>query len=149
MDILEGFETYEKQRTSPGAPPQVTLQSRGIFSLNPSAFKVMGSPRYVELLYAADRKAVALRAVAEETQAAYQVRPANNGGAFNVAGRAFMVFHGIELNDSRRYSPQHAADGVIVIGLDSDPYVTLHATRRKAKGADTSEARPSDEGSEG
>ncbi len=128
-DFLDGFEVYEKQRTSPGSPPQVTVQSRGIFSLNPSAYDALGRPKFVELLYSKERTAVAIRAAASESAAAYQVRTANNGGVFNVAGRAFMVYHNIHLPESRRYTPQHAADGVIIVGLESDGFVKLHPTR--------------------
>ena len=143
-ELLAGFELYQKQRTSPGAPPQITVQSRGIFSLNPSAHAALGEPSFVELLYAKDRNAVAIRAVGSETQTSYQVRKANNGGVFNVAGRAFMVYHGIDLPESRRYTPHHAKDGVVIIGLDSDPYIPLQATRRAS--ADKEARKPSPPG---
>ena len=41
-----------------------------------------------------------------------------------------MVYHRIDLPESRRYTPQHAKDGVVIIGLDSDPYVSLQSARR-------------------
>jgi len=140
--ILDGFKVYEKQRTSPGALPQVTVQARGIFSLNPSAYKALGNSEFVELLYSEDQRAVALRAVESETQTSYQVRSANNGGTFNVAGKAFMVYHDISLPDSRRYTPQHAQDGIIVIRLEDDPYVTLHSTRGSSRESEVSKLPP-------
>ena len=143
-DILDGFRVYEKQRTSPGALPQVTVQARGIFSLNPSAYGSLGSPEFVELLYSEQQQAVALRAVESETQTSYQVRPTNNGGTFNVAGRAFMVYYGINLPESRRYTPKHAKDGVIILRLEVDPYVALLSTRGSSRSGDDSKLPPSE-----
>jgi len=127
-DLLEGFELYEKQRVSPGAPPFITVQARGVFSLNPSAYKALGEPQFVELLYSTEKSAIAIRTVTTETLTSYQVRSTNHGGAFNIAGKAFMTYHQITIPVSRRYTPQYAADGIIIMSMN-DPFVELHPTR--------------------
>ena len=56
-----GFEVYVKGSAPVASVPAVTVQKKGIISLNDSAFQLIDSPEAVELLWDPDRKAIAIR----------------------------------------------------------------------------------------
>src|SRR5689334_24662907 len=53
---------------------RVTLNTRGVFSLNSATYTALGEPRFVELLYDKTNRVIGLRPTEETTKHAYPVR---------------------------------------------------------------------------
>jgi hypothetical protein len=111
------FETFEKQRLSSTTEPAVTLQKKGAFSLNASAFDALGRPDAVELLYDRDERLIGMRPALPENPNSYPVRPVAAGSrTYVVAGMAFAKYYGIELGVARRWAGQ-VRNGMLVLDL--------------------------------
>jgi hypothetical protein len=108
------FETFTRQRRT-GRQPYVTLQKKGVISLNKAAFEALDSPESVELLYDPDARLVALRKVDSAVEHAYQVRaPVENHATWLVSGGAFMSYYEIDNSASVRRAARKDGDLLIV-----------------------------------
>jgi hypothetical protein len=124
------FEVFDKRQTALAKAPVVTIQRKGIISLNRAAYALMKEPAAVELLYDRDRKVVGLRPTDESTPHAYEVRvqtPSKDTGPLLVAGTAFTNFYDIDTSVSRRWTP-FVEDGILCIDL-SKPGAEIVANR--------------------
>jgi len=98
------FETFKRQRAPITGDPAVTIQKRGTLSLNVPAYKALGSPEAVELLYDRDQNLMGLRKVDPATDHAYIVRPLGKGGSnWLISGKAFTTYYGISIGVARRW----------------------------------------------
>jgi hypothetical protein len=111
------FETFTRQRKT-GRQPYVTMQKKGVISLNKAAFDALGQPETVELLYDSEARLVALRKVDSSVEHAYQVRaPVENHATWLVSGAAFMSYYEIDNSESVR-RPARLDDDLLVIDLN-------------------------------
>jgi hypothetical protein len=115
------FETFTRQRrTSP--QPYITIQKKGVISLNKAAFEALESPESVELLYDPEARLVALRKVDSAVEHAYQVRaPVENHATWLVSGAAFVGYYEIDTSVSVRRAARKDGD-LLIIDLN-DPGV--------------------------
>lgn len=116
-----GFEVFDKRMAPLAKAPSVTIQRKGIISINRAAYALMGEPATVELLYDKDRKVVGLRGADESVPHAYEVRAqsaSKETGPLIVAGTAFTNFYKIDTTVSRRWQP-FVEDGILCIDLAS------------------------------
>lgn len=117
---MPNFEVFTKRMVPLVKQPFVTIQTRGIFSLNQSAFQAMGAPDAVELLYDRSARVIGLRPVPTTENHAYGVRGTNNGSSHVIAGTAFVRFYDIDTSVSRRWDA-YIEDGVLCIDLNGNP----------------------------
>lgn len=126
------FETFEKQRQPPTTEPAVTLQKKGSFALNASAFDVLGKPEAVELLYDRDERLIGLRPALSENPNSYPVRPVKPGSrSYIVAGTAFAKHYGIELGHARRWIGR-IRSGMLVLDMN-EPIVARAGAKPDAE----------------
>jgi hypothetical protein len=119
------FETFTRQRRQ-DRQPYVTIQKKGVFSLNKAAHDALGNPDSVELLYDADARLVALRKVDSSVEHGYQVRaPVENHATWLISGGAFMAYYEIDNSTSVRRAAR--ADGDLLIIDLNDPGVDPRA----------------------
>ena len=83
--------------------PMFTVQRRGLISLNQAAFKALGEPATVALLFDADEGIVALRKVPRTHPNGYHVRKQGQSQSYLVAGQGFASFNKIDTEMSRRF----------------------------------------------
>ena len=112
------FEVYTKRLVPIGLAPYVTIQRKGIFSLNAAAFEALGKPKAVELMYDAEEQMVGLRKVDTEVEHAYPVRGLGGKAesTFLISGMAFSKHYGLTVDTATRY-PVKMIDDVLVIDL--------------------------------
>jgi hypothetical protein len=118
------FETFTRQRRE--GEPFVTIQKKGVISLNRAAFGALGRPEFVELLFDPDSRLVALRGVDSSVEHAYQVRaPVQNHATWVISGGAFLRYYEIENSESVRRAARIDGD-LLIIDLH-DPHVDPRA----------------------
>jgi len=83
--------------------PMFTLQSRGLISLNEAAFKALGEPVAVALLYDVNKGIIGLRKVPRAYHACFRVRKQANPRSYLVGAQDFMSYHKIATDVPRRY----------------------------------------------
>lgn len=128
------FETFKRQRAKPGEP-FLTIQRKGVFSLNRTAYELMGSPEAVELLYDPEAKLIGLRKIDPDVQHAYAVRSLGGRGGdstFLISGTAFANYYGIDTSITTRRVPR-LQDDVLIVDLN-DPGTRVTSNRRAKTG---------------
>lgn len=137
-----GFTVYEKGSAPVPTTPSVTIQRRGLISINRAAYEGLGKPEGVELLWDAERKAIAMRAAPLTNQNAYPVRPQgqnNTGkGPWLVAGTLFTQYIGLDTTEAFRWTPVFE-NGLLIIDI-SKPGSRASSPRRKAAQRDVATA---------
>lgn len=114
------FETFTRQRRV--GQPFVTIQKKGVLSLNRAAFEALEGPDAVELLYDSEARLVALRKVDSSVDHAYHVRaPVENHATWLISVGAFVNYYEIDTSRSVRRAARMEGD-LLVIDLN-DPGV--------------------------
>lgn len=110
------FEVFRKGTKVQESKAYVTLQRKGPISLNLPAYRSLGEPPALELLFDKDEQLIGLKAADLQNANAYPVR-AVGSATFQVAGRAFMKFYGINSDATRRYVGRLLDQGILGIDL--------------------------------
>jgi hypothetical protein len=129
-----GFQVYEKGSAPVPTTPSITIQKRGLISINRAAFEAIDKPEGVELLWDAERKAIALRPASLTNQNAYPVRAqgSTERGPWLIAGTLFTQFIGLDTSDAYRWTPS-VEDGLLVVDISKPG--SKATTNRRPKAA--------------
>ena len=102
---MPNFVEFDRQ-DSHAVPddPMFTLQRRGLISMNMAAFKALGEPAAVALLYDTDEGIIALRKVSRSHPNGYPVRKQANSRSYLVAATGLTSYYRIPTEVSRRYA---------------------------------------------
>lgn len=149
-EIVPNFVEFDRQ-DSHAIPdePMLTLQRRGLISLNLAAFKALGEPAAVSLLYDPDEGIIALRKVARTYHNGYPVRKQPNSRSYLVGATGFTSYHKIETEVPRRYMGRLygeqtlgfvVAEGVAMKARTRTPKASVHDIRQ----TDHDARRPAD-----
>lgn len=101
-----GFEVFDKRMAPLAKAPSITIQKRGIFSINKAAHRLIDEPDTVELLFDKDAEIIAMRQSSEAH--AYAIRPQSatrDAGQVILSATAFTQYFDIDTSVSRRYKP--------------------------------------------
>jgi hypothetical protein len=132
------FEVFDKRLTPLTKAPVVTIQKRGVMSLNRAAHALIGEAATVELLYDRDEQLVGIRPVSDDVPHAYPVRPqatTKQTGPLLIAGTAFVQYYDIDTSISRRWTPT-VRDGVLCVDL-KEPGTPIVGNRSRGRNADS------------
>lgn len=123
------FEVFSRRNVPLNKAPSVTIQKRGVFSINKAAHKMVNEAETVELLFDRERQVIALRPSDEPH--AYRLRPQSkrDAGQMILSASAFTQFYDIDTTVSRRWKP-YEEQGMLCIDLRS-PSVEIVGNRGK------------------
>lgn len=127
------FKVFEKSSAPVGTVPSVTIQKRGLISLNRAAFNLIGAPGAVELLWDEERRVIGLRPAPIDKPNAYPARPQSSKtdrGPVLFAGSLFTRFISLDTSDAHRWAPT-VEDEILCIDLNT-PGQTVRSNRTKA-----------------
>lgn len=113
------FEEFDKRAASASKSPFVTIRKDKGFTLNLAAYKLLGEPEAVTLLYDPEERLIGFKAASTDYPRAYPIRTQEKGTAVTVAGRAFSLHYDLDVSATRRYAVE-VRDGVLVLDLESD-----------------------------
>lgn len=125
------FEVYAKGSAPIATVPSLTIQKRGLISVNRAAFALLDQPEAVELMWDKDRQVIGLRSVPIDSTNAYPVRPqASNStkGPLLIAGNLFTRYIGLDTTEAHRWVPR-LEDGILIVDLNT-PGAKVNANRR-------------------
>lgn len=129
------FEVFDKRSSPMKGAPSVTVQRRGIVSINGPAHQLIEGARVVELLFDKDRRVMAIRP-AEPSPRTYEMRKPSKSGQTLVSAIAFMEAYDIDTTVSRRYEP-FEEDGMLCIDFNG-PSIEIQGNRTKKHDAEAS-----------
>jgi hypothetical protein len=107
---MPNFVEFSRENSRRDDDPMFTLQIRGLISMNHAAFKALGAPAAVALLYDATDGLVALKRVAKNYANGYLVRKQGASNSYLVAAAGFVSFNRIPNDVSRRFIGQQYGD---------------------------------------
>lgn len=119
--------------------PSVTVQRKGIVSINAPAHKLIDGAKFVELLFDPSRRVMALRP-AEPSPRTYELRSPSRSGQTLVSATAFMQAYEIDTSVSRRYEP-FEEDGMLCIDFNG-PSTEVRGNRRAKSSAEGDAQQP-------
>lgn len=132
-----GFEVFQKSSAPLAKVPSVTIQRRGLISLNRSAWALIDNTEFVELLYDPAARVIGLRPALATSPNAYPVRPqASNStkGPVLIAGQMFTKYYGIDTEQAVRYLDPKVEDGILCVDLKAEGQ-RVTSNRNKSRGS--------------
>lgn len=129
------FKVFEKGSAPVSSVPSVTIQKRGLFSLNEAAQEMLKSPEALQFLWDEERNVIGLRAVTLDAPNAYPARRQataagkSGRGPVLVAGTLFTKYIGLDTSVAKRWVPKLEED-VLIIDLN-EPGQTVIANRSR------------------
>jgi hypothetical protein len=109
---MPDFEVFERKNARSSSEPTVTITVRGTLNLNEAAFKLLGKPDAVTLLYARAERTIALHPAEQSEPNAYLVRPlGKTGHSRTVVAREFCAWIEADLSAARRYPLELDGEG--------------------------------------
>lgn len=137
------FEVFDKRTAPSPKSPAVTIQKRGIFSINKVAHEMIGAAQNVELLYDPDARIIAIRPVEGSPPHAYTMRPQSkrDTGQYILSATAFTQHYDIDTLVSRRWQPYKDGD---MLCIDLKGKSTVIRGNRTKKESDPEEVTTTD-----
>lgn len=111
------FEVYDKRSAPSAEVPSVTIQKKGILSLNSAAHEIIDKQVVVELLFDRERRVMALRP-AKPSSRTYKLRKAASGNQMLLSATAFMKVYDVDVALTKRYQP-FEEDGMLCLDLSA------------------------------
>lgn len=130
-----GFELFDKRQAPMRGAPSVTVQKRGIISINGAAHALIDRAMVVELMFDRERKVMALRP-AEPSTRSYELRKPSPSGQTLLSATAFTQAYDINTSVSRRFEP-FVEEGMLCIAVEG-PSTVVQSNRTKNQSADRS-----------
>lgn len=129
------FKVFEKGSAPVSTVPTVTIQKRGMFSLNDAAYSLIAEPEAVQFLWDEENRLIAIQAAKLTDPNAYPTRrqgpagsPSQKRGIVLIAGTMFTKFIGIDTTVAKRWVPELDND-MLIVDLNK-PSQTVASNRR-------------------
>ncbi len=117
------WEDFSRGTTVVADAPYVSIQKKGIFSLNRGARALLGDPEeplHVRLRFDRTRQVIGIAIADPDAPNAYPVRAQRSHGAtWIIAGTAFCKKFGIPIGETRRYRARSISGPILIIDLNS------------------------------
>lgn len=108
---MANFEEFDRRSRPALLEPQITLQTKGLFSMNPASYEALGKPEYIVLLMDPEMRVMAFKAAEKDHVNAYPVRrPSTGSRAVAVSGRAFCIRYRISLDKTITFPAKMQGD---------------------------------------
>ena len=148
------FKVFEKGSAPTPTVPTVTIQKRGLFSLNDAAYKMLDEPEYIAFLHDDEERLIALKPTTPTDLNGYPVRrqtPAAKSGKSTgpvlIAGSMFTRFIGMDTSQARRWTPE-LRDGMLLIDPKTEGALVISNRNRRKQATNQSEDHSSPENAE-
>lgn len=139
-----GFELFDKRLVPVSKAPSITIQKRGILSINKVAHDMIGAADTVELLYDREERIIAIRPTDGQSPHAYSIRPQSQRGTGQaiLSATAFTQYYEIDTTVSRRWVP-YESEGMLCIDLKGQSAEIRGNRSKKHEELETEDTPPS------
>jgi hypothetical protein len=97
------FERFTGSHAPLNKVPSVTIQKRGMLSLNRAAYDLLKRPQAVQLYFSANEQAIGITPSDPKAPDAIIIRKQKSSASYIIAGMAFTKWYGIDSSSARRY----------------------------------------------
>lgn len=126
-----GFELFDKRSAPMRGTPSVTVQRKGILSINAAAHQLIDKAQVVDLLFDPERRVMALRP-ADASPHSYELRKPSKSGQTLLSATAFMQAYEVDTSVSRRFEP-FEENGMLCINFNG-PSTEVRGNRSSTGG---------------
>lgn len=109
------WETFTFRGGRGLAEIRVSLNPRGVFTLNQFAFDELGKPDNVVLMYDTDDHLIGITGTDEKVDYAIKVRRQGENKSYLIGGRAFTQYYGIDLGETVRFNDARVEQGMLIL----------------------------------
>ena len=118
--VFEGMQNGRRSQR-----PRVTLNKQRTMVLNQIAYKGIGEPKAVELMFDANRKLIGLRRCDPGKKNAFFIRPSKKGRHVSISLGSFLTHFEIKPTRTILFeTPMVDADGLLTLDLTKTTTVT-------------------------
>jgi hypothetical protein len=111
---------------------RVSLNKRGLFSLNQKAFESLQNTEKVELLFAKDNKLIGMRPCSPDVAHGLPLKKQGKTKAYIVRGISYCNYHSVKPKKTLVFNePKVDEDGVLVLNLKKVSEVAMRSPRTK------------------
>ncbi len=114
---MEGFEEFDQYHSRSVKTLFITIQRRGNFSLNRAAYKALGEPEAVKMLFNRSKRQIGFRKADSNVSRSTPVRRQHQSESFLIAGLTFCKEYDIDTTTARRYVGK-IQDGILIVDLN-------------------------------
>ena len=111
------FEVFKAGQPRVSKVPRIGLSRHGYFSVNRTAYELLGRPSRVVLMYDAERELVALEPAGEDTPHSYKVVQQGKSQSYIVAAKAFCDHYEIAYGDEVLHFTPRKEGGLLIFEL--------------------------------
>ena len=118
--VFEGMQNGRRSQR-----PRVTLNKHRTMVMNQIAYKGIGAPKAVELMFDTNRKLIGLRSCDPAKKNAFSIRPSKQGRHVSIALGAFLTHFDIKPSRTVLFEdPLINPDGLLTLDLTKTTAVT-------------------------
>ncbi|HMT08638.1 MAG TPA: hypothetical protein PKA82_11590 [Pyrinomonadaceae bacterium] len=120
ISIRRSWEVCERANVeSRWTSNYVSLNRLGDIVLNRVAFKYLGEPEAVQLLYDRDSHTIGLKPVGSDADHAFPVRPRGNRGGYRIRANRLMREFGISLDETLMFrNTIRDRNGIMILNIN-------------------------------
>lgn len=134
------YERFSGSHAPSNKTPSVTIQKRGMLSLNRAAYDLLKRPQAVQLYFSANEQAIGITPSDPKAPDAILLRKQRGSASYIIAGMAFCKWYDIDTSVARRYEAI-AEEGDLYVDLKQPAkVVTSASTMRQQRVEETSDA---------
>jgi hypothetical protein len=116
---MANWEVFKHQGGRSATVMRVSLNTRGVLTLNQVAFDALLTPVAVELLFDGDENLIGLRPTGKDVRHSYPVRKQGTNKSYLIGAKAFVNYYRIELEQTIAFNDVKIADGIMVLNLNN------------------------------
>ena len=133
--MKKGYERFTGSHAPSNKVPSVTIQKRGILSLNRAAYDLLKRPQAVHLYFSANEHAIGITPSDPKAPDAILLRKQKSSASYIIAGMSFTKWYGIDSSIARRYEAT-AEEGELYVDLKQQAQVVTSPSRNAPQGAE-------------
>jgi hypothetical protein len=116
--MMKQWELFEKIPVGRTARiMRVSVNERGIFSLNQKAFDELDQAEYVELYFDKINKLIGVKPVKADSKFAYAVKQNGKAKSYLVRALAFLSYYNIKITGTMLFPEPILEDGMLVLDM--------------------------------
>ena len=125
------WETFKFHGSRGVAERRVSLNTRGVFTLNQIAFDEIGNPVAVEMLYDREARLIGLKPSTLEVEYAVKVRQQGKNKSYLIGAKSFCQYYKLDVTDTIRFTDIDLEDGMLVLDLAKTELVEIRGGKKK------------------
>lgn len=116
---MRQWEEFTQKNSGSADVIRVSLNPRGIFTLNQKAVSLLDAPEAVVFMFDKANKLIGLKASSADVNHAYELKRQGESHSYLIRAKSFCNFYGIHIDKTIVFNDIQMEDGVIILQIDN------------------------------